>query len=110
MYDVGGHRNERKKRIHCFDDVTAVIFVEVLNKYDQQFLEDATQNRMTEAIQLFDKICRDSNFVKSNMILFETDFGAPKCYDHGVDYLLKKLEERIYRSGEQVKLVIHLLS
>ena len=24
MYDVGGQRNERKKWIHCFDDVTAI--------------------------------------------------------------------------------------
>jgi hypothetical protein len=27
MYDVGGQRNERKKWIHCFENVTAVIFV-----------------------------------------------------------------------------------
>ena len=35
MYDVGGQRNERKKWIHCFDDVTAVIFVAALSEYDQ---------------------------------------------------------------------------
>ena len=33
MYDVGGQRNERKKWIHCFDDVTAVIFVAALSEY-----------------------------------------------------------------------------
>lgn len=26
MVDVGGQRSERKKWIHCFQDVTAVIF------------------------------------------------------------------------------------
>ena len=30
MYDVGGQRNERKKWIHCFESVTAVIFVAAL--------------------------------------------------------------------------------
>jgi len=33
--DVGGQRNERKKWIHCFQDVTAVCFVVALSEYDQ---------------------------------------------------------------------------
>lgn len=36
MFDVGGQRNERRKWIHCFQDVTAVIFVAAINEYDQQ--------------------------------------------------------------------------
>ncbi len=28
-------RNERKKWIHCFDNVTAVLFVVALSEYDQ---------------------------------------------------------------------------
>ena len=35
MFDVGGQRNERKKWIHCFDSVTAVIFVAAISEYDQ---------------------------------------------------------------------------
>ena len=46
MYDVGGQRNERKKWIHCFEDVTAIIFVAALSEYDQKLFEDATANRM----------------------------------------------------------------
>jgi hypothetical protein len=53
MYDVGGQRNERKKWIHCFDDVTAVIFVASLSEYDQVLYEDNTVNRMDEAVTLF---------------------------------------------------------
>jgi hypothetical protein len=53
MYDVGGQRNERKKWIHCFDDVTAVIFVASLSEYDQVLYEDHTVNRMDEAVTLF---------------------------------------------------------
>lgn len=70
MYDVGGQRNERKKWIHCFDDVTAVIFVAALSEYDQTLFEDATTNRMVEAIELFDEICNNRYFQESSMILF----------------------------------------
>ena len=45
MYDVGGQRNERKKWIHCFDNVTAVIFVAAISEYDQVLYEDTTANR-----------------------------------------------------------------
>lgn len=46
MYDVGGQRNERKKWIHFFEGVTAIIFVAALSEYDQRLFEDASQNRM----------------------------------------------------------------
>ena len=70
MYDVGGQRNERKKWIHCFDDVTAVIFVAALSEYDQVLFEDANANRMTEAVDLFGDICNNAVFQSSSMILF----------------------------------------
>lgn len=115
MYDVGGQRNERKKWIHCFDDVTAVIFVAALSEYDQVLFEDSSTNRMDEAIQLFDEICNTDVFQSSNMILFlnkkdlfqekiqkvhigdqeafadfDTPFGSDNYYDNGVKYFLQK--------------------
>jgi GTPase SAR1 family protein len=70
MFDVGGQRNERRKWIHCFDNVTAVIFVAALSEYDQVLFEDETQNRMIEALNLFDQICNSRWFSQTAMILF----------------------------------------
>ena len=43
MFDVGGQRNERRKWIHCFDHVDAVVFVAALSEFDQVLYEDETQ-------------------------------------------------------------------
>lgn len=70
MYDVGGQRNERKKWIHCFEEVTAVIFVAAMSEYDQKLYEDENTNRMTEALNLFEEICNSRWFRETSMILF----------------------------------------
>jgi guanine nucleotide-binding protein subunit alpha len=40
MFDVGGQRSERKKWIHCFEDVTALLFLAAISGYDQVLVED----------------------------------------------------------------------
>ncbi|ELW49657.1 Guanine nucleotide-binding protein G(z) subunit alpha [Tupaia chinensis] len=40
MVDVGGQRSERKKWIHCFEGVTAIIFCVELSGYDLKLYED----------------------------------------------------------------------
>lgn len=98
MYDVGGQRNERKKWIHCFDAVTAVIFVAAISEYDQFLYEDDQMYRMDEAVLLFDEICNSKFFKNTSMILFlnkndlfreklktipvRVDTGAKKRYDN----------------------------
>lgn len=42
MFDVGGQRSERKKWIHCFENVTAIVFLVAISEYDQLLLEDET--------------------------------------------------------------------
>jgi len=69
MFDVGGQRNERKKWIHCFENVTAVLFVAAISEYDQVLYEDENTNRMTEALNLFEEICNSRWFNETNMIL-----------------------------------------
>ena len=40
MVDVGGQRSERKKWIHCFEGVTAIVFCVSLSAYDLVLAED----------------------------------------------------------------------
>lgn len=40
LCDIGGQRSERKKWIHCFEGVTAIIFLVALSEYDLSLAED----------------------------------------------------------------------
>jgi len=68
--DVGGQRNERRKWIHCFEGVTAVIFVAAVSEYDQMLYEDEKENRVHESIKVFDNIVNNKYFQQSTIILF----------------------------------------
>ena len=39
MVDVGGQRSERRKWIHCFENVTSIMFLAALSEYDQVLVE-----------------------------------------------------------------------
>ena len=92
MVDVGGQRSERRKWIHCFENVTSVMFLVALSEYDQSLheIDDVSQstlsilcvvvrnmfcvvqkvNRMIESLSLFVNIVTYRWFTKSSVILF----------------------------------------
>ncbi|KAH3667018.1 hypothetical protein WICMUC_005365 [Wickerhamomyces mucosus] len=70
IFDVGGQRSERKKWIHCFDNVASIIFCVSLSEYDQTLLEDETQNRLEESLTLFDSVVNSRWFQRCSIILF----------------------------------------
>eukprot|EP01114_Cavostelium_apophysatum_P009666 TRINITY_DN2289_c0_g1_i1.p1 TRINITY_DN2289_c0_g1~~TRINITY_DN2289_c0_g1_i1.p1 ORF type:complete len:359 (-),score=129.09 TRINITY_DN2289_c0_g1_i1:7-1083(-) len=74
MVDVGGQRSERKKWIHCFQEVTAIIYTAALSEYDMKLFEDESVNRMEESLELFEEICNSKWFTKTAMILFLNKF------------------------------------
>lgn len=45
MVDVGGQRSERRKWIHCFENVTSIIFLVALSEYDQILFESDNEVR-----------------------------------------------------------------
>lgn len=77
IFDVGGQRTERRKWIHCFEDVTSVIFLAALSDYNegQHVLNECEdpekgRNRLDISIALFKIIKSNPWFQKSSMILF----------------------------------------
>lgn len=89
IVDVGGQRGERRKWIHLFSGITAVIFVAGLSEYDQVVAEDGktvpflfaisvpclgiqifVKNRLIEALDLFEEIVNHSAFANTVFILF----------------------------------------
>jgi len=70
MFDVGGQRSQRKKWIHCFDNVDCVLFVVALSEYDQVLVEDPTVNRMQESLNLFNEMVNNSYFSEMPFICF----------------------------------------
>ena len=70
VFDVGGQRSERNKWIHCFDSVTAVLFVASLSCYDQALFELDFINGMQESLNLFYEVINSRWFRRTAMILF----------------------------------------
>ncbi|KAK9703322.1 guanine nucleotide-binding protein subunit alpha [Basidiobolus ranarum] len=109
MLDVGGQRSERKKWIHCFENVTAIVFMVAISEYDQTLAEDESVNRMQESLTLFDSICNSRWFVKTSIILFLNkidlfreklplspinkifpDYDGPLTYESSCNYIMER--------------------
>ncbi|KAI5072401.1 hypothetical protein GOP47_0012507 [Adiantum capillus-veneris] len=74
LFDVGGQRNERRKWMHLFDGVTAIIFCASLSEYDQTLLEDDKQNRMIETRELLAWLLQQPWFENTSFLVFLNKF------------------------------------
>ncbi|CAF2810318.1 unnamed protein product [Rotaria sp. Silwood2] len=130
VVDVGGQRSERKKWIHCFEDVTAVIFVSALSEYDLASVEDDSINRMQESLQLFKSICNNRFFRQTGMILFLnkkdlfaeklrfssihtcfSEYTGPNTYESSLHYIqeqFEKMDLRDNHNGHERDLYTHI--
>uniref|UniRef100_A0A3Q0SHB6 GNAS complex locus n=1 Tax=Amphilophus citrinellus TaxID=61819 RepID=A0A3Q0SHB6_AMPCI len=70
MFDVGGQRDERRKWIQCFNDVTAIIFVAASSSYNMVIREDNSTNRLRESLDLFRSIWTNRFLKTISVILF----------------------------------------
>lgn len=122
MFDVGGQRSERKKWIHCFDNVTAVLFVAALSDFDQMLYEDENVNRMDESLNMFESIVSSKWFSETAIILFLNkrdifaeklkagksirscfeDYNGPDEYEASVEFIAHEFLRRVHNPNKQV--------
>ncbi|TNY20341.1 heterotrimeric G protein alpha subunit B [Rhodotorula diobovata] len=91
VFDVGGQRSERKKWIHCFENVNVLVFVAAISEYDLVLYEDETVNRLAEAAMLWESIAGSRWFGSSAFVLMlnKIDLFADKILGAGpplIDY------------------------
>ena len=89
IVDVGGQRSERRKWIHCFEDVASIIFLAALSEYDQILFESDNENRLEESMALFRVIITYPWFEYTSTILFlnKKDLLEEKIvFSHLADY------------------------
>ncbi|KAH8795923.1 guanine nucleotide binding protein, alpha subunit [Flagelloscypha sp. PMI_526] len=72
IVDIGCQKSERRKWIHCFQDVASILFLVSLAGYDQCLAEDKNANQMQDAMAIWDSLCHSQWFKKTAMILFFT--------------------------------------
>jgi guanine nucleotide-binding protein subunit alpha len=68
MVDVGGQKSERRKWIHCFQDVTSILFLVSLSGFDQCLVEDKDANQMQDAMTIWDSICHSQWFKATSIV------------------------------------------
>jgi len=99
-----------KKWMHCFEDVTGVLFCVGMSEFDKVLWEDNRTNRIHEARKLFHEICQSKWFTDTALILFLNkddifrekiaaghsikicfaDFPGPDTYENSLKFLRDK--------------------
>ncbi|CAN0892773.1 Guanine nucleotide-binding protein alpha-1 subunit [Linum grandiflorum] len=103
LFDVGGQRNERRKWIHLFEGVTAVIFCAAISEYDQTLFEDEHKNRMMDTKELFEWVLKQPCFeVPLNSCEWFKDYqpvsSGKQEVEHAYEFVKKKFEELYFQS------------
>lgn len=99
MFDVGGQREERRKWIHVFEGIEALLFVLSCSDYDQTLREDGHTNRLVEAIELFRRVWHNGMLAGAGIICFlnKQDLLEQKIRNgHSIAAIFPEYEETVH--------------
>jgi len=128
IVDVGGQVSERRKWIHQFSEVQAIIYVINLADYTNEMFEVEGKNRMHDSLECFDEICHNAIFLETPIYLFFNkrdlfenkikkgnllqdcfpEYTGKHDYAEYKNYIVAKYTERM--SGKHVKIQKCILS
>jgi len=106
VVDVGGQRNERKKWMHCFDDVRAILFIVNLAGYNQVLFEDNSKNRIEEEIELFEKVTHNPIFAETPIFLF---LNKKDLFESMIKETDLKVVFKDYEGGKDLDAALHFI-
>ena len=111
IIDVGCQRSSIKKWLHCFEDVTGIIFFTSLSDYDLVLEEGVEINRMVHSMNLFHSICHSKWFHNTTIVLFLNkkdlfeekiqhspiticfpEYDGPTTYKESIEYIQTRFE------------------
>ena len=104
IFDVGGQRDQRKKWIQCFNQVTAIIFVVDISSFNMTIREDGKVNRLIESLESFRQIWVNRYLYHISIILFLNKYDIfvekivqqnCKLEDYFPDYKFYQLPSKI---------------
>lgn len=109
IIDVGGQKNERRKWIHCFSKVSAVLFVASLTGYAQLCSEYQQKIDLEEALEVFSATIVNAHLQDASFILFLNKkdlfehrisvfplsnffkhYSGPNSYEKGIELISQK--------------------
>ncbi|XP_064601177.1 guanine nucleotide-binding protein subunit alpha-11-like [Liolophura sinensis] len=80
VIDVAGQKSQRKKWIHFFESVTAVVFFASLAGYNENLEEEKTTNSLRDSLQTFREVAFNQFLERTEFILSSTrDSSAESC-------------------------------
>ena len=125
MMDVGGQKNERRKWIHAFERVNAVIFLTAISEYDQELEEEAGSNRLSGSVNLFQQVAnlewfpaRDTSLIlflnkidlfdqKIKTISFSKHFPSYKGKDSNAESVKSFIQQMFFSQAPKRNVVSH---
>ncbi|KAI6655942.1 guanine nucleotide-binding protein (G protein), subunit alpha [Oopsacas minuta] len=125
MMDVGGQKNERRKWIHAFERVNAVIFLTAISEYDQELEEEPGSNRLSGSADLFQQVAnlewfpaRDTSLilflnkidlfdVKMKTISFKKYFPSYTGRDLNPDSVKSYIQQLFFSQAPKRNIVSH---
>ena len=103
MVDVGGQRSERRKWIHCFENVTSIMFLAALSEYDLVLVESDNEVRRRELT---------GTSIQSSVYLLESNGGEQSIvpYNHHLSMVYELICDPLFEQERLARRENHALA